>query len=94
MFPRIPFDKVNWLISSFLIGTLFLSLTAVPASIWFFGIDWFQTHRRLQAIAQQWTLRKSEQLEVTREMLTTLRNEVRTATRTLRRLGVRDPQAG
>ena len=42
MFPRIPFDKVNWLISSFLIGTLFLSLTAVPAYIWFFGIDWFQ----------------------------------------------------
>src|SRR5215472_18577608 len=42
MFSRIPFDKVNWLISSFLIGTLFLSLTAVPAYIWFFGIDWFQ----------------------------------------------------
>jgi stearoyl-CoA desaturase (Delta-9 desaturase) len=42
MFPRIPFDKVNWLISPFLIGTLFLSLTAVPAYIWFFGIDWFQ----------------------------------------------------
>ncbi len=42
MFARIPFDKVNWLISSFLIGTLFLSLTAVPAYIFFFGLDLFQ----------------------------------------------------
>lgn len=41
MFSRIPFDKVNWVTSSFLIGTLFLSLTAVPAYIWFFSIDWF-----------------------------------------------------
>ncbi len=42
MFSRIPFEKVNWPTSSFLIGTLFLSLTAVPAYLWFFGIDWFQ----------------------------------------------------
>jgi len=42
MFSRIPFDKVNWPTSLFLIGTLFLSLTAVPAYIWYFGIDWFQ----------------------------------------------------
>jgi stearoyl-CoA desaturase (delta-9 desaturase) len=42
MFARIPFDKVNWLISSFLIGTLFLSLTAVPAYLYFFGINLFQ----------------------------------------------------
>lgn len=42
MFSRIPFDKVNWPISSFLIGTLFLALTAVPAYLWFFGIDRFQ----------------------------------------------------
>jgi stearoyl-CoA desaturase (Delta-9 desaturase) len=42
MFKRIPFDKVNWLISSFLIGTLFLSLTAVPAYLYFFGLDLFQ----------------------------------------------------
>jgi len=42
MFTRIPFDKVNWLISSFLIGTLFLSLTAVPAYLYFFGLDLFQ----------------------------------------------------
>jgi stearoyl-CoA desaturase (Delta-9 desaturase) len=42
MFSRIPFDKVNWPTSSFLIGTLFLSLTAVPAYFYFFGIDSFQ----------------------------------------------------
>ena len=42
MFSRIPFDKVNWTTSSFLIGTLLLTLTAVPAYIWFFGIDLFQ----------------------------------------------------
>jgi stearoyl-CoA desaturase (Delta-9 desaturase) len=42
MFSRIPFNRVDWPTSSFLIGTLFLSLTAVPAYIWFFGIDWFQ----------------------------------------------------
>jgi hypothetical protein len=39
MFSRIPFNRVDWPTSSFLIGTLFLSLTAVPAYIWFFGID-------------------------------------------------------
>jgi stearoyl-CoA desaturase (delta-9 desaturase) len=39
---RIPFEKVNWTISSFLIGTLFLSLTAVPVYLCFFGLDWFQ----------------------------------------------------
>ena len=42
MFKNIPFEKVNWITSSFLIGTLFLSLTAVPAYLWFFGLDWFQ----------------------------------------------------
>jgi stearoyl-CoA desaturase (Delta-9 desaturase) len=42
MFSRFPFDRVNWLISSFLIGTLFLSLTVVPLYLYFFGIDWFQ----------------------------------------------------
>src|SRR5580700_2146560 len=42
MFPRIPFHRVNWLVSSFLIGTLFLSITAVPVYLWFFGIDPFQ----------------------------------------------------
>ena len=42
MFKRIPFERVNWITSSFLIGTLFLSLTAVPTYIYFFGLDWFQ----------------------------------------------------
>ena len=42
MFKRIPFDKVHWITSSFLIGTLALSLTAVPLYIWHFGLDWFQ----------------------------------------------------
>ena len=42
MFSRIPFEKVNWTTSSFLIGPLFLSLTAVPVYLWFFGLDWFQ----------------------------------------------------
>src|SRR5258708_8817962 len=42
MFSRFPFNRVNWLVSSFLIGTLFLSLTAVPLYLYFFGIDWFQ----------------------------------------------------
>ena len=42
MFSRFPFHRVNWLVSSFLISTLFLSLTVVPSYICFFGIDWFQ----------------------------------------------------
>ncbi len=42
MFSRIPFEKVNWTTSSFLIGTLVLSLTAVPLYLWNFGLDWFQ----------------------------------------------------
>jgi stearoyl-CoA desaturase (delta-9 desaturase) len=39
---RIPFARVNWTTSSFLIGTLFLTLTAVPLYLWHFGLDWFQ----------------------------------------------------
>jgi stearoyl-CoA desaturase (Delta-9 desaturase) len=42
MFSRIPFEKVNWLISSFLIGTLFLAVTAVPVYLWYFGLNTFQ----------------------------------------------------
>jgi len=42
MFKRIPFDKINWKTSLFLIGTLLLTLTAVPLYIWHFGLDWFQ----------------------------------------------------
>ena len=38
---RIPTDRINWTTSSFLIGTFFLTLTAVPLYLWYFGIDWF-----------------------------------------------------
>ncbi len=38
---RIPFHRINWTTSSFLIGTLFLTLTAVPLYLWYFGFDWF-----------------------------------------------------
>lgn len=37
MFKNIPFQRVEWVTSSFLIGTLFLTLTAVPAYLWFVG---------------------------------------------------------
>ena len=39
---RIPFNRVNWGVSAFLMGTLFISLTAVPAYIWHFGLSPFQ----------------------------------------------------
>lgn len=42
IFSNIPFKRVNWVTSSFLIGTLILALTAVPAYLYYFGIDWFQ----------------------------------------------------
>ena len=42
IFPRIPFAKVNWSTSSFLIGTFLISLTCVPVYLWRFGINWFQ----------------------------------------------------
>jgi len=38
----LPLDRINWLTSSFLIGTLLITLTAVPIYLWFFGLDWFQ----------------------------------------------------
>src|SRR5215469_12418420 len=38
---RIPLHRVNWTTSAFLIGTFFLTLTAVPLYVWYFGIDWF-----------------------------------------------------
>ena len=41
LFFRLPLDRINWLTSSFLIGTLALALTAVPLYLWFFGLDWF-----------------------------------------------------
>lgn len=39
---RIPFERVNWETSAFLIGTVVLTLTAVPLYLWYFGLDWFQ----------------------------------------------------
>lgn len=39
---KFPFDRVNWVTSSFLIGTLLIALTATPLYIWHHGLDWFQ----------------------------------------------------
>src|SRR5436309_14616944 len=41
MFARLPFERVNWTTSSFLIGTFILAITAVPVYLWHFGVDWF-----------------------------------------------------
>ena len=42
IFNRFHVDKINWVTSSFLIGTFVLTVTAVPTYLWFFGISWFQ----------------------------------------------------
>lgn len=42
MFPQIPFHAVNWVNTSFLSITLFLTVTAVPVYLWYCGIDLFQ----------------------------------------------------
>jgi len=39
---RIPAHRINWKTSVFLIGTFILTLTAVPAYLWHYGLDWFQ----------------------------------------------------
>jgi len=39
---RIPYNRVNWPTSLFLIITLIISLTALPVYLWHFGVDWFQ----------------------------------------------------
>ncbi|MEO6848883.1 MAG: fatty acid desaturase [Chthoniobacterales bacterium] len=39
---RIPTGRINWKTSLFLMGTLLLTLTAVPVYLWKFGIDWMQ----------------------------------------------------
>jgi hypothetical protein len=41
-FFRLPLDRINCLTSSFLCGTLILTVTAVPLYLWYFGLDWFQ----------------------------------------------------
>jgi hypothetical protein len=38
----LPFDRINWITSSFLIVTLLITLTAVPLYLYHFGLDWFQ----------------------------------------------------
>lgn len=38
---RLPNTSINWVTSSFLIGTAFLAVTAVPYYIWRFGLDPF-----------------------------------------------------
>src|ERR1043165_3489371 len=40
---NIPFKRVNWPTSIFLISTFLISLTAVPVYLWHYGLDWFQT---------------------------------------------------
>jgi stearoyl-CoA desaturase (delta-9 desaturase) len=39
---HVPFERINWKTSSFLIGTFVLSVTAVPLYLWHYGLDWFQ----------------------------------------------------
>ena len=41
MFKNIPFDRVEWVTSGFLITTAFLTITAVPWYFWTYGWDWF-----------------------------------------------------
>ena len=48
--------------------------------------------QRLEAVAQQWAMRRAEQLEVTREMLVELRREIRAATSVLRLPGLHHSQ--
>ncbi len=42
MFKNIPFDRVNWKTSIFLMVTTLISITAVPWYIWRYGLDMFQ----------------------------------------------------
>ena len=39
---RLPFDRINWTNSSFLIGTTIVTLTGVPWYLWHYGVDAFQ----------------------------------------------------
>ena len=39
---RLPLERINWITSSFLIGTFVLALTTVPLYLYHFGLDWFQ----------------------------------------------------
>src|SRR3984893_3385349 len=37
----LPTERINWVSSSFLIGTALLTVTALPVYLWYFGFDWF-----------------------------------------------------
>ena len=63
------------------------------ANIHQLGLHIANAYRTLLETAQQWTQRKTEQLEVTREMLASLRNEIRVATSALRVPGLRQQQS-
>ena len=39
---RIPFERVNWITSSFLIGTAAIALVGAPIYLYHYGLDWFQ----------------------------------------------------
>jgi stearoyl-CoA desaturase (delta-9 desaturase) len=39
---RLPATRINWVNSSFLIGSALVTVTAVPLYLWFHGLDWFQ----------------------------------------------------
>jgi stearoyl-CoA desaturase (delta-9 desaturase) len=41
MFKNIPFNRVEWVTSGFLITTALLTVTAVPWYFWTYGWDWF-----------------------------------------------------
>ena len=41
MFKNIPFNRVEWVTSIFLISTAILTVTAVPWYFWTYGWDWF-----------------------------------------------------
>ena len=39
---RLPSTRINWVNSSFLIGTTIVTVTGVPFYLWHYGIDFFQ----------------------------------------------------
>ena len=42
MIPKIPFDRINWVSSIFLIATFFTAVIGAPLYIYHFGLDFFQ----------------------------------------------------
>ncbi|MEX2579226.1 MAG: fatty acid desaturase [Verrucomicrobiales bacterium] len=42
MFPNLPFKRINWFTSSFLVFSFFAAVVGTPLYIYHFGIDWFQ----------------------------------------------------